>query len=128
MSSPESHSRQAPIRRLARGASLLCFSFLLLIVAGELFFPHAPLPSNARDVVGLILFPGIYAVGLLLAWRHALIGGSISLLSMLAFYGWLGGQDGSLPRGWILPLLALPAALFILFGFLQRASLQDQSA
>jgi len=125
MALPGSRSVQASIRRFARGASLLCFGFLLLIVAGELFFPQAQLSSNARDIVGLILFPGIYALGLLLAWRYELLGGSISLLSMLAFYGWLGWQDGSLPRGWILPLLALPAIFFVLYGICKRTPSED---
>jgi hypothetical protein len=94
---------------LARAASLICMGYLLLMVAGEMLNPHAPPPSTAGDIVGLNFFLGMYGPGLLLAWRNELLGGSISLLGMLAFYEWVGVQDGSLPRGWILPLLALPA-------------------
>ena len=111
-----SRTSPSPILRLARAASLICLGFLALMVAGEMLTPHAPPPSTARDIVGLSLFPGMYGLGLLLAWRNELLGGSISLLGMLAFYVWLGVQDGNLPRGWIMPLLALPAGLFILYG------------
>jgi hypothetical protein len=98
-----------------------------MIIAGELLFPHAAPPGNVRDIVGLILFPGIFSLGLLLAWRHELLGGTLSLLSMLAFYGWLGWHEGSLPRGLILPLFALPALLFILNGVCHPTPPGDQS-
>lgn len=127
MAATGSRSFLTPMLRLARAASLICLGFLLLMVAGEAFLPHAPLPGNARDIIGLILFPGVYALGLLLAWWQELPGGLISLFSMIAFYGWLGWQDGSLPRGWILPLLVLPAALFLFHGCCLRASSEDQT-
>ena len=116
MATSGSRMKPSHVLRLARGASSVCLGFLLLMVVGEFVNPHAPPPTSPQDIIGLFLFPGVYSVGLLLAWRKELLGGSLSLLGMVAFYVWLGLMDGSLPRGWILPLLALPAGLFILFG------------
>jgi hypothetical protein len=96
MATPVSRTSLSPILPLARAASLICLGFLLLMVAGEMLNPHALPPSKAGDIVGLNLFPGMYDPGLLLAWWNELLGGSISLLGMLAFCVWLGVQDCSL--------------------------------
>lgn len=119
MATPVSRPSLSPILRLTHAAGLICLAFLFVMVAGEILNPHAPPPCTARDIVGLSLFPGMYGLGLLLAWRNELLGGSISLLGMLAFYAWHGLQDGILPRAWILPLLAPPAGLFRLHGLSQ---------
>lgn len=113
-----------PLRRLARAASLLSLAFISLFVLGEILTPHAPPPAGLHDLVGLALFPGGLVVGLLLAWRWELWGGLVSLGSMLAFYTWLGLQDGSLPRGWVLPLLTLPGLLFVTCGLRTRCNRQ----
>ena len=74
-------------RWVARVWTIASIGFVLLILVGELLFPHAPLPMF-RDLVGLFFFPFGVCVGMLLSWRWEGLGGGITV-----------GQPSSFLRG-----------------------------
>jgi len=102
------------IRWIARIWSIASVGFVLLIVVGELVYPHAPPPSAFRDLVGLFFFPFGTCVGMILAWRWEGVGGGITVGSILAFYAALRVMDGRFPRGPYFALVAAPGVLFLL--------------
>jgi hypothetical protein len=102
------------IRWIARIWSIASVGFVLLIVVGELVYPHAPPPSAFRDLVGLFFFPFGTCVGMILAWRWEGVGGGIAVGSILAFYALLRVIDGRFPRGPYFALVAAPGVLFLL--------------
>jgi hypothetical protein len=102
------------VRWIARVWSIASVGFVLLIVVGELAYPHAPPPSAFRDLVGLFFFPFGTCVGMILAWRWEGVGGGMTVGSMLAFYAVLRVIDGRFPRGPYFALVAAPGVLFLL--------------
>ena len=70
---------------LARIWSLASIGFVLLIIVGELLYPHAPLPDTVRDWAGLLSFPVGTCLGLILVWRREGLGGGITVGSLLVF-------------------------------------------
>jgi hypothetical protein len=107
-------------RWIARGWSVLSLGFVLLFVVGEALDPAAPLPTAARDLIGLTLFPFGVALGMILAWRWEALGGAITVGSLLAFYALLRFTDGRFPRGPYFALVAAPGALFLVSWALSR--------
>jgi hypothetical protein len=101
------------IRWIARGWSILSFVLVGAILVGEVLQPSAPLPSTARDLIGLILFPFGTCLGMLLAWRWEAVGGSTAMACLAAFYAFMYILDGRFPRGPFFGLLAAPGALFL---------------
>jgi hypothetical protein len=101
------------IRWLARIWSIASIGFVLLIVVGELIYPHSPPPTTIRDWVGLILFPFGTCLGLVLAWRWEGVGGAIAAGSLLGFYLVMWMIDGQLPRGPYFALVGTPGILFL---------------
>jgi hypothetical protein len=82
------------VRWIARVWSIASVGFVLLIVVGELAYPHAPPPSAFRDLVGLFFFPFGTCVGMILAWRWEGVGGRrdrrqpAGILCAVACDGW----------------------------------------
>jgi len=108
------------VRWIARGWSLFSLGFVALFVVGELLFPTAALPTTARDLIGLSLFPSAVSLGMILAWRREGLGGGITVGSLLAFYALLRFTDGKFPRGPYFALVAAPGALFLLSWAISR--------
>jgi uncharacterized membrane protein len=110
---------------MARIWSIASVAFVVLMVAGELLYPHASPPSAFRDLVGLFLFTFGTCVGMVLAWRWEGVGGGVTLGSILAFYALLRAIDGRFPRGPYFALVAAPGVLFLLAWALARARRGD---
>ena len=113
MKGPMVESTIATIRWIAKSWSIASVGFALLMVAGEVLFPHAPPPATLRDFVGLLFFPFGVCVGIILGWRWEALGGSIAVGSVLVFYGAMCAMDGRFPRGPYFALLAAPGVLFL---------------
>ncbi len=98
------------LRWLARLWSAASVILLIGFVVGE-----GVGPASARDVVGLLLFPLGVAVGMVLGWRREVLGGSITVGSLLAFYALhFATTGGSWPRGWAFLAFAMPGFLYLL--------------
>ena len=108
------------IRWIARVWSIASIGFTLLILIGELVYPHAAPPATFRDWVGLLFFPFGVCLGMIVAWRREGLGGGITVGSLLAFYAALRVMDGRFPRGPYFVLLAAPGILFLVCWLLSR--------
>ena len=101
------------LRWVARIWCLASLAFLLSFALGSRGTP------TASEAVGLALFPGGTALGLVIGWRRERLGGAIAVSSTLAFYLWSGMLDGRLPQGpWFL-WVATPGILFLTCASLQ---------
>ena len=97
----------------ARSLSLLSAAALLLFFIAEFRWPRI-----AKEWIGLALFPAGILLGFAVAWWKEGLGGSITTVSLLAFYliyGWL--LDG-LIMGWAFIILASPGVLFLVSSLL----------
>lgn len=101
------------IRWLARGWSIASIGLVALIFLGEILFPHAEASFRLRDVILFILFPIGTLAGMILAWRWELLGGALTVGSMVGFYAALAVMDGRFPRGPYFLLIAAPGFLFL---------------
>lgn len=100
-------------RWLARLGSLASLGLLLLFFFGE-EMNLAVLTSS--EIWGLVFFPLGITVGMLLAWRWEVLGGSVTVLSLLAFYKVVYAANGRFPDGIWFFLFALPGFLFLFCG------------
>jgi hypothetical protein len=105
------------VRWAARLLSLLSIGVLLLFIIGEGF---NPLHLAPRELLLSVFFPIGVVLGMGLAWRWEALGGALTMLSFVAFYGvhWLG--VGHFPSGVFFALFASPGLLFLLAGFAAR--------
>jgi hypothetical protein len=100
-------------RWLARLGSLASLGLLLLFFFGE---EMNLAQLTATEIWGLIFFPLGITVGMLLGWRWEILGGSVTVLSLMAFYKVMYAGNGRFPDGiWFL-LFALPGLLFLYCG------------
>ncbi|NIN68678.1 MAG: hypothetical protein GTO63_29025 [Anaerolineae bacterium] len=101
------------IRWIARGWTIASIGFVLLILIGEILFPHTEASFRLRDVILFVFFPiGTFA-GMILAWRWELLGGALTVASMAGFYLALRIMDDRFPRGPYFLLIAAPGFLFL---------------
>ncbi|HEY0975970.1 MAG TPA: hypothetical protein VGE21_00755 [Flavobacteriales bacterium] len=102
----------------------LLLGFLLFMLVGHLIGdangPHGMRFTNDREVVAFVLFPVCTALGLLLAYRWPLLGGSVSVLSLLA----LMLLHPNLMRP-VFGLLAMPGMLYIVHAIWKRRRAVD---
>ncbi|MFZ1398809.1 MAG: hypothetical protein WAS33_18035 [Candidatus Promineifilaceae bacterium] len=103
-------------RWLARLGSLASLGLLLLFFFGEELDLAKLTPT---EIWGLIFFPLGITVGLLLGWRWEILGGSVTVLSLLAFYKVMYAASGQFPDGLWFLIFALPGFLFLYCGLSQ---------
>jgi hypothetical protein len=108
------------IRRIARIWSIVSIAFFLIMLVGEVLLPHAEATFSTRDLIAFLFFPIGTFVGMLIAWRRELIGGCMTIGSMLAFYLWLRFMDGEFPRGPLFLIIIMPGILFLITWAMER--------
>lgn len=112
----------AALRWTARALSLASFGLLLLIFVGDALAPsgvETTLPSPF-DWIALAFFPLGLLAGMAIGWWRPLPGGAIGLVSLALFYLIIALDRGRLPAGPWFAIVASPALLFTLLGWLER--------
>jgi hypothetical protein len=110
----------ARLRWIAKIWSMLSVALLLLFFFGEGIEMAKVAPA---EWLGLLFFPVGVAVGLLIAWWKEGLGGTITLLSLVAFYVIYGLLlRGSFPTGWAFPLFAAPGLLYLVLWWASRTA------
>jgi hypothetical protein len=103
---------------MARIGSIASLGLLLLFFVGEGF---SPARVALKQWAGLAFFPVGVVAGMVVAWRREGLGGGITVLSLLAFYGVYGALlSGDFPRGWAFIVFAAPGGLFLAYWLLSR--------
>jgi hypothetical protein len=102
---------------LARGWAVLTVGLVLAFLVGEGFHPSR---LQAREWLGLAFFPVGICVGMIVAWRHELAGGLITVGSLAAFYVIHFVTAGIFPRGWAFLVFAAPGFIFVLTAVLRE--------
>ncbi|WP_420643585.1 DUF7670 domain-containing protein [Candidatus Leptofilum sp.] len=122
MNGQKSKQRVLIVRWLARLGSLASLGLLLLFFFGE-EMNLAQLTTT--EIWGLIFFPLGITVGMLLGWRWEILGGSVTVLSLLAFYKVMYAANGRFPTGIWFYIFALPGLLFLYCGLCERRPRQQ---
>jgi hypothetical protein len=108
------------LRRTARTTSCLSTVVLALFYIGEGLRLSTITP---KEWVGWMLFPIGLTVGLAVGWWREVLGGSIAVVSVAAFYlvyGWL--LNGRLNQGTAFLVFEFPGFLFLLSGRIRPGS------
>jgi nucleoside permease NupC len=102
---------------IARITGTLLLAFLLFMLIGHLTGnangPNGMTFSSTSDILGFVLFPVCSIIGLALAYKWKLLGGTIAVVSMLALFAL---RPDLMRISFI--ALALPALLYMLSGWL----------
>lgn len=98
------------IKSIARFWSVLSTIMILLFVFGEGLDPSK---LKLNEWIGFIFFPIGLLLGLIIAWKKEIIGGVISIISIVVF-GFI------MVINWFIIALGFPAALFILHGTISK--------
>ena len=93
---------------VARVWSIASIAFVLLFVFGE-----GLQGMGKGDLIGFVFWPIGVLLGLIIAWRHEGLGGSLAIGSLTAFYAWNWLERSSFPGGPYFLLVAAPAILFV---------------
>ncbi len=106
------------VRRVARIWSIISIGLILLFFIGEGFNPVGIL---LKEWVGLAFFPFGIVLGLIIGWRNEILGGGITVASLVGFYVIHGLiLSGSFPKGFAFLLFSFPGILFLMMGLDSR--------
>lgn len=103
------------LRWTARIFAIACLAILSLFIFGESIEYWSKI--TFKQAIGLLFFPVGLVVGLILAWWREILGGTISVVSVICFYviyGWF--SNNSLALGWWFIVFAIPGILFLTYG------------
>ena len=121
MFEPRDHetSFQHILRLMARGAAIVCLTIIILFMIGGDFVFGSILGG---DWIGFLFFPVGVFVGLVLSFREELIGGTLTVISILSFYLIYGLLlNSSMSQGWALLPFLVPGLLFVAYGLFRFA-------
>ena len=116
------------IRRIARIWSLVSIAFLLLIFIGEVLNPSTAQLPTLEEGIPMVFFPVGVCLGMILAWRREALGGTITVVSIVAFYLWMRILRGDFPRGPYFLLVASPGFLFLASWAIARNGSREQTS
>src|SRR5690349_2981296 len=99
---------EAGVRWLARLLAVFILGLVLLFLVGEGFNPLRLSPTEAVQMT----FHFTTYAGMVIAFRREILGGAIATAGMVLFFATEYLLTGSLPHGWVFPLMLLPGTLF----------------
>lgn len=102
------------LRWIARITSLVVLGFIALMAFGE----PAAAPSTS-EVVGLVFFPGLLSLGLVLAWWREHIGAIVATIGLAGIYAWAFARGHGLRGPWFV-VTWLPALFFFASWLVRR--------
>ena len=102
------------LRLVARAASLLSLGMLVLFA-----FSGGNWPTPFEWLM-IAFFPVGVAVGMVLAWRREVVGGAVTIASLVGFYVIAWSADASRPLGPWFVVFASPGLALLGCGLLQR--------
>jgi hypothetical protein len=112
------------LRWAARIWAVASVALIVAVMVGEAFNPARLTP---RDWLLFLFFPAGVCVGFVLAWWKELLGGSLTVASLVVFYLIHRLQVGTFPRGLAFAVFAAPGVLFLLAWSLSRMRLMSMS-
>jgi hypothetical protein len=115
------------LRWIARIASILSVAVILMFLFGEEFDVSK---ITANQWLGFLFFPVGLIAGFIIGWKKEMLGGIISILSLLGFYFIYGLLvSGRIPQGFAFIIFALPGFLFLacgIYAYFAIGKLADQ--
>jgi hypothetical protein len=105
------------VRWIARAWSIASIGLVLGFLVGEGFHPEQ---LTTAQRLGFVFFPVGICLGMILAWWKELLGGSITVGSLLVFYAVHLASAGTPPKGWAWIAFAVPGFLFVLCWYRSR--------
>lgn len=106
-------------RWLGRLLSIPVFLFLIAEVLDSHSGGRGPTPSEWFLIA---LFPGTMALGLLIGWKWELLGGSLAVAGLGAFYAACAALGRGMPKGPYFLVFTVPGILMLLAGLLAHAA------
>ncbi len=109
------------IRWVARISAAITAGLILLLFVGEgIADGIGPLSRlSPREALMMVAFFAVW-LGLILGWRWELLGGSLNVMGLIAFYLLDFLFSGTFPRGPYFLLLASPSVLFLYAGWREK--------
>lgn len=102
---------------VARCASVASITLLVTIFIGEAFNPSQ---IAAQEWFGLVFFPLGVVIGMVIAWWKEALGGTVTVVSLFAFYLVYGYLLRNHIGGWAFIIFSAPGFLFLLHALLRR--------
>lgn len=108
---------QHGLRVVAGTSGVVCLALIILFFIGEDFvFGY----MSGREWIGFLFFPIGVFIGLVLSFREELMGGVLTISSILGFYLIYGLLlNSTIHQGWAFLPFLLPGLLFVVYGLLK---------
>jgi hypothetical protein len=109
------------IRWVARISAAIAAGLILLLFVGEVIADGIGplLRLSPREALMMVAFFAVW-LGLILGWRWELLGGSLTVMGLIAFYLLDFLFSGTFPRGPYFLLFASPSVLFLYAGWREK--------
>ena len=122
MDAQDKNPALTPLQRVARIWSVVIFVFTLIILIGELAFPHTGEDyPPIEDLLPVLMFLSVASLGL--AWKWQLLGGILNILFFLAMYilYWvINAHPFTLKAFAPLSLAVVPGVIFVISWWRSR--------
>jgi len=111
---------EATARWTARVLTVFLVGIVLVMFVGvTIDGGFHPLRLKGVEPLQMIFF-WTCCIGMVIAWRAPVVGGALSLVAMMLFFTVEFAVRGGPPRGYVLYLMLLPGALYLVSALLRK--------